>query len=198
MENFNSSYGPSRSTCARATRSIPRNSVAEHYKNYCYLLVTSNRLRVTNYDQRKTAAGCHESEKGWVATCFESFGRDVSGIAGKDPRKALASCRLAGSNEDDCLYGVSREIVNADAGPDRAGRFCAQAPRSGRARCFVGVGSVLASLVTDPAKLREPCRAVGGRCAAACRRGAGLAGNSGGRSLRQVRGSSLPRTGRRG
>jgi len=175
MENFNSSYGV-KSKYLRSNDPIyPCNSVAERYKNYCYLLVTANLLRVTKYDQRKTAAGCRKSEPAWVGTCFESFGRDVSGIAGKDPKKALASCSLAGANESDCLYGVAREIVNADAGASRGGRFCAQAPRAARARCFTGVGSVLASLVTDPAKLRGECRAASGRYAAACRRGAGLA-----------------------
>ena len=174
MENFNSSYGVKSKYLRKNDPIYPCNSVAERYKNYCYLLVTANLLRVTKYDQRRTAAGCHESEPSWVGTCFESFGRDVSGIAGKDPRKALASCRLAGPNESDCLYGVAREIVNSDAGARRGARFCAQAPRNARARCFSGVGSVLASLLTDPAKLRGACRAASGRYAAACRHGAGL------------------------
>ena len=174
MENFNSSYGVKSKYLRKNDPIYPCNSVAERHKYNCYLLVTANLLRSNSYDQRKTAAGCRRSERAWVDTCFESFGRDVSGIAGKDPKKALVSCRLAGPNETDCLYGVAREIVNADAGASRGGRFCAQAPPAARGRCFGGVGSVLASLVTDPAKLRGECRAASGRYAAACRRGAGL------------------------
>jgi len=175
MENFNSSYGVKSKYLRKNDPIYPCNSVAERYKNYCYQLVTANLLRVTKYDQRKTAAGCRKSERKWVGICFESFGRDVSGIAGKDPRKALASCRLAGPNESDCVYGVAREIVNSDAAPRRGARFCAQAPATARSRCFSGVGSVLSSLVTDPAKLSAECGQASGRYAAACRRGAGLA-----------------------
>jgi hypothetical protein len=174
MENFNSSYGV-RSKYLRSSDPIyPCDWVAERYKNYCYLLVTANLLRVTGYDQRKTAAGCHKSEPNWVGVCFESFGRDVSGIAGKSARKALVSCHLAGPNESDCIYGVSREIVNADAGGARAARFCSQAPSKARDRCYNGVGSVMASLVTDRDALSKKCAELSGRHAHACRQGAGL------------------------
>ena len=174
MENFTSSYGVKSKYLRKNDPIYPCNAVAERYKNYCYLLVTANLLRVTNDDQRKTAAGCHESEPAWVGTCFESFGRDVSGIAGKNPKKALASCRLAGPNESDCVYGVAREIVNSDAGANRGAQFCAQAPRKARARCFSGVGSVLASLVIKPDKLRATCRRLSSRHARSCQEGAGL------------------------
>ena len=174
MENFNSSYGVTSKYLRRSDPIYPCNSVAERYKLYCYQLVTANILRVENYDQAKTADACRRSEKRWVKTCFESFGRDVSGLAGKDAGKALASCRLAKANEGDCLYGVSREIVNADAAGERGGRFCARAPARHRAHCYEGVGSVLASLEPTPQALRSKCREVSGRHAQSCLRGAGL------------------------
>jgi len=175
MENFNSSYGV-RSKYLRAKDPIyPCNAVAERHKPFCYQLVTANLLRVTGYDQAKTAAGCRKSERDWVKTCFESLGRDVSGIAGKDAKKALASCELAGSNESDCIYGVAREIVNSDSAGDRGGRFCAQAPKATRSHCYSGVGSVLAAIYPNAAQLRAACRkASGSRYAAACRSGGGL------------------------
>ncbi|MDX6718134.1 MAG: hypothetical protein QOJ63_388 [Solirubrobacteraceae bacterium] len=175
MENFNSSYGVTSKYLRRNDPIYPCDWVAEHYKLQCYGLVTANLLRTTNYDQRKTAAGCRRSEPQWVETCFESFGRDVSGIAGKSAKAALASCRLAGRNEGDCVYGVAREIVNSDAAGERGGRFCARAPRAHRSRCYSGVGSVLASIEPTPARLRATCRKVGGRSVRACLAGAGLA-----------------------
>ena len=174
MENFNSSYGVTSKYLRKNDPIYPCNSVAERYKLYCYQLVTANILRVENYDQAKTADACRRSEKRWVKTCFESFGRDVSGIAGKDADKALASCRLAKQNEGDCLYGASREIVNADAAAERGGRFCARAPARHRAHCYEGVGSVLASLEATPEALTARCREVSGRHARSCLRGAGL------------------------
>ena len=174
MENFNSSYGVTSKYLRKGDPIYPCNDVAERHKLYCYLLVTANILRVENGDLKKTADACRRSEAAWVRTCYESFGRDASGIAGRDAGKALASCRLAKRNESDCLYGVSREIVNADAAGGRGGRFCARAPSRYRDHCYEGVGSVLASLEPTAAALRARCRAVSGRYAHPCLRGAGL------------------------
>jgi mono/diheme cytochrome c family protein len=174
MENFNASYGVSSKFLRAGDPIYPCNDVAERHKLYCYLLVTANILKVENHDQAKTAKACRRSEPAWISTCFESFGRDVSGIAGKSASKALASCRLATRNERDCLYGVAREIVNADAAGERGGRFCAQAPARHRARCYEGVGSVLASLEPTAEDLTARCRQVGGRHGRSCLRGAGL------------------------
>lgn len=174
MENFNSSYGVTSKYLRKNDPIYPCNDVVERHKLYCYLLVTANILRVENYDQAKTADACRRSEPAWVKTCFESFGRDVSGLAGKDAGKALASCRLAKGHEGDCLYGASREIVNADAAGERGGRFCARAPARHRPRCYEGVGSVLASLEPTAEALTARCRKVGGRHSRSCLRGAGL------------------------
>ena len=173
MENFNSSYGVTSKYLRAKDPIYPCNSVAERHKLYCYLLVTANILRAVGGDMQKTADACRRSERAWVSTCFESFGRDVSGLAGKDAGRALANCRLAGRNERDCLYGAAREVVNADADASRGGRFCARAPARHRAHCYEGVGSVLVSLEPTPEALREECRAVGGRHARSCLRGAG-------------------------
>ncbi len=174
MENFNSSYGVTSKYLRKGDPIYPCNDVAERHKLYCYLLVTANILRVENGDLRKTADACRLSEPAWVKTCYESFGRDASGIAGKSASKALASCRLAKRNEGDCLYGVSREIVNSDAAGGRGGRFCARAPSRYRVHCYEGVGSVLASLEPTPTALRATCATVSGRYARGCLRGAGL------------------------
>jgi hypothetical protein len=174
MENFNSSYGVT-SKYLRANDPIyPCNAVAERHKLYCYLLVTANMLRVNGGDLERTADACRRSEPAWVGTCYESFGRDASGIAGKSARRALASCHLAGRYEGDCLYGVAREIVNADAGAARAGRFCARTRAPYRDRCYAGVGSVLASIEPTAQGLRGACRAVSGRHLDGCLHGAGL------------------------
>jgi len=174
MENFNSSYGVTSKYVRRTDPIYPCNAVAVRHKLYCYLLVTANILRLTGGDMQATADACMKSERNWVSTCFESFGRDASGIAGTDARRALASCRLARSHQGDCLYGVSREIVNADAAGPRGGRFCAQTPSRFRERCYAGVGSVLASLEPTAPRLRAACRRVSGRDIDGCLRGAGL------------------------
>jgi mono/diheme cytochrome c family protein len=174
MENFNSSYGV-KSKYLRANDPIyPCNKAAERHKAQCYGLVTANLLTRTGYDQRATAEGCRRSEPDWVGICFESFGRDVSGIAQKSASKAIASCRLAGKNEGDCLYGVAREIVNSDAAGERGARFCGKVDKRHRKRCFSGVGSVMASIETQPDRLKAACRRLSGRYTQQCYEGAGL------------------------
>jgi|GEM_PF-1032609 len=175
MENFNSSYGVTSKYLRKNDPIYPCNATLERYKIQCYGLVTANLLRTTGYDQKKTAAGCRRSEPEWVSTCFESFGRDVSGIAGRSASKALASCALSGRQyEGDCLYGVAREIVNSDAAGERGARFCERVKSRHRSRCFSGIGSVMSSIETRPEKLRSVCRTLSGRHDRACREGAGL------------------------
>jgi cytochrome c553 len=174
MENFNSSYGVTSKYLRASDPIYPCDAVAERHKLYCYLLVTANILRLSGGNMQRTADACMRSEKRWVSTCYESYGRDASGIAGKDAGRAIASCRLARTHEQDCIYGVAREIVNADAAGARGGRFCAQTDHRFRSRCYAGVGSVLASIEPTPERLRGACREVSGRWVNGCLRGAGL------------------------
>ena len=174
MENFSSSYGVTSKYLRKNDPIYPCDAVAERYKAQCYGLVTANLLKSTNYDQKKTAAGCRRSEPRWLSVCFESFGRDVSGLAGRSASKALASCRLAGDNQGDCLYGVAREIVNSDAAGERGARFCQRVPQRHRSRCFSGVGSVMSSIEPTQDALRAACRRLSGRYNRFCQQGAGL------------------------
>ena len=176
MENFSSSYGVNSKYLRKNDPIYPCNDkISDPYKVQCYGLVTANLLKTTGYDQKKTAAGCKRSEPEWVDTCFESFGRDVSGLAGRSASKARASCRLTDTDEDerDCVYGVVREIVNSDAAPDRGGRFCEQVDKTFRSRCFSGLGSVMAALESGDT-LRATCRRVAGRHVRSCLEGSGL------------------------
>jgi mono/diheme cytochrome c family protein len=174
MENFTSSYGV-KSKYLRANDPIyPCDAkVAGRYKGQCYGLVTANLLKTTGYDQRKTAAGCLRAEPDWVQMCFESFGRDVSGIAGRSASKALASCTLAAKHEGDCIYGVVREIVNSDAAGERGARFCSKTASRFRHHCYAGAGSVLDAIEPTDASLRATCRRISGRFYRACLEGAG-------------------------
>jgi hypothetical protein len=173
MENSNTSYGTKSSWLRDDDLIYPCNSVAERHKYACYQLVTA-RIRQVKPGWRAIARECRLSERGWVTTCFESMGRDASGDAGSDTRKAVRLCRAAGPDEIDCDYGVAREIVNADSGGERAGRFCTQVPAPNRPRCFEGVGTVLSTLHTGEADKRRACAQVAGRYARDCVAGAGI------------------------
>jgi hypothetical protein len=173
MENSNTSYGTQSEYLKDDDLIYPCNDVAERHKYACYQLVTA-RIRLVKPGWKEIAAECRRSEPEWEATCFESMGRDVSGDAGQDTRKAVQRCRAAGPDEIECDYGVAREIVNADSGGERAARFCGQVPRENRMRCFEGVGTVLTTLHTTNADKRRACAELAGRYARDCQAGAGV------------------------
>ena len=176
MENANASYGTTSKWLKDDDLIYPCNEVATRHKYYCYLLVTSRILPAVGGSLERTAKVCRQSEDGWVEECFESFGRDASGIAKQNGARILPLCRLAGANEIDCIYGAARDIANNDADGVRAARFCERVPASARARCFEGVGTILGGLHTYADERRAACAAVTTRYLADCTRGAGVPG----------------------
>jgi mono/diheme cytochrome c family protein len=173
MENISSSYGVKSRWLKDDDLIYPCNAVKERHKVYCYLMVTSRILPVVGYDFGRTAAFCRRSEPGWVATCYQSLGRDASGQTRQDPARIAEICRLARGGEGDCLYGAARDITSNYADPRRAGELCRDAPARYRQRCFLGIGTIVGSLETTDAGRRAACRKVGARYASVCARGAG-------------------------
>jgi mono/diheme cytochrome c family protein len=173
MENISSSYGVKSRWLKDDDLIYPCNAVKERHKVYCYLMVTSRILPEVGYDFRRTANFCRRSEPAWVATCYESLGRDASGQTRQDPPRIAEICRLARDGEDDCLYGAARDITSNYADPRRAGELCALAPARHRERCYFGVGTIVGSIEATDAGRRAACRQLGARGAGACARGAG-------------------------
>jgi len=152
----------------------PCDKVAAADKLYCYLMVTSRILAVVHYDFRKAAAWCRKTETGWVATCFQSFGRDASGYSVQNPGKIVQLCKLAESMERECIYGGSRDLTSNDAGPARAIRMCLLAPAATRSYCFYGIGTILGGFANGGTARRAKCNPVPGAYRRDCYRGAGV------------------------
>jgi cytochrome c553 len=150
----------------------PCDKVKARDKLYCYLMVTSRILPVVHYDFRKTAAWCRKAETGWIATCFQSFGRDASGFSIQKPRRIVHVCHLAGSMERECIYGGSRDLTSNDAGPTRAIKMCLLAPASTRSYCFYGIGTILGGFANEAAERRAKCGPVPAAYRRDCYRGA--------------------------
>jgi cytochrome c2 len=150
----------------------PCDRVASRDKLYCYLMVTSRILPVVHYDFRKAAKWCWRAEKAWIATCFQSFGRDASGYSVQNPRKIVQLCHLAGAMERECVYGGSRDLTSNDAGPRRAIKMCLLAPAATRSYCFYGIGTILGGFANEAAARRARCNAVPAAYRSDCYRGA--------------------------
>jgi cytochrome c553 len=152
----------------------PCDVVKQKDKLYCYLMVTSRILPAVNYDFRTTAKWCWRAEKAWIATCFQSFGRDASGNSVQNPRKIVQLCHLAGSMERECIYGGSRDLTSNDAGPRRATQMCLLAPAATRSYCFYGIGTILGGFANDAAGRKARCNAVPVAYRKDCYRGANV------------------------
>ena len=153
----------------------PCNVVARKDKIYCYLMVTSRILDLDGYNWRKTAQWCRRSEKGWVATCFQSYGRDASGYSNYHVRRTVRLCLLAGAAADECFYGAARDYGNNYAGGSQASAFCDAVPARYRPRCFEGIGTILGTLNALGQQRRAACDSrVPRRYRADCYRGAAV------------------------
>ena len=173
MENISSSYGIKSRWLRDSDLLFPCNTVAERHKLYCYLMVTSRILEATGFDWSRAVSECRRAEKAWVATCFQSYGRDASGNTRQDPDGIVGRCREAGDMEVECIYGAARDVTSNDAGGTRAAVMCERAAEGLRPRCYDGIGTILGSLHATADARQAACRALTDRYVADCSRGAG-------------------------
>ncbi|MDP9491251.1 MAG: cytochrome c [Actinomycetota bacterium] len=172
MENISSSYGVKSRWLRDNDLVYPCNVVKERHKLYCYLMLTSRILESNGYNWKKTVTTCMKSEQAWIATCFQSLGRDASGNTRQNAPQILDLCALAGKQSRECVYGAARDIVSNDAGPKRAIPLCNGAPEPSRGYCYEGIGTILGGLHAYRDERRAACRAVTKQYFAACTRGA--------------------------
>jgi mono/diheme cytochrome c family protein len=177
MENISSSYGITSKWLRDDDPLYPCQTVAERHKLYCYLMVTSRILPLVNWDYAKAADWCLKSDDAWVATCFQSLGRDASGQSRGNVAQILGICAEAGEHANECIYGASRDLTSQDSGPARAAALCSKAPAEAQEYCFTGIGTIVGGLYASNPERRKACDAVSSRSAprASCRQGAGVA-----------------------
>ena len=159
MENQSSSFGLRTKWLKKTNLLYPcdSNLVERRDKLYCYLLVTSHILPNVNGDWKKTADWCRKSERGWVQYCFQSYGRDVAGNAGRDPQGMKELCAQAGSGEKECIYGAVRDVMNNNAQDPNGKAFCEAVKPQFRGYCFYGLGTILGTQHADSAGKRQAC-----------------------------------------
>jgi mono/diheme cytochrome c family protein len=176
MENISSSYGIESKWLREDDPIYPCQTVADRHKLYCYLMVTSRILPMVDYDFAKAETWCRKSEEGWVATCFQSLGRDASGTTRGNIPEILRICGLSGNMETECVYGAARDLTSNDGGPRRSAVLCRSAAASLQDYCFEGIGSILGGLYATIEERRASCTPVSPNEASrsACRRGAGV------------------------
>jgi hypothetical protein len=100
---------------------------------------------------------CRKSERGWVAICFQSMGRDASGFTRLDPVRILTICKAAKEMARECIYSAAKDMAYTDVSPRRAKVLCNTAPVPTRLYCWEGIGGILGSLDADTEKRKARC-----------------------------------------
>jgi cytochrome c553 len=159
MQNLDTTMGVSR-YLSNTNPLYPCNIVQGQDKYYCYLQVTSRILTLDGYNWTKTAQWCRKAEKGWVETCFESYGRDASGSTQYHPTATIQVCRKAGKNASGCIYGASRDYANNYAGSMQSVSVCTASPTAWKARCYEGTGTILGALHRSTQDRTSACQAI--------------------------------------
>jgi hypothetical protein len=149
--------------------------VTKGHRLYCYLMVTSRILNANGYNWSATATICAHVEKQWVATCFQSYGRDADGTTRQNPARDRVLCKLTGKWEGECIYGAVRDMTSNYAGGRQASVLCKQVDAGLKGYCYQGIGTILGTLKADTAGRRAACSSVApARFLDACLRGAGV------------------------
>jgi hypothetical protein len=180
MENVNAANGTSigfKTSWVRSNDLVyPCDApVTKGHRLYCYLMVTSRILAANGYDWKATANICAHVDRSWIATCFQSYGRDADGTSRADAGRDIALCKLAGKWQGECIYGVVRDMTSNDAGARRSRVFCGQLDGGLAGTCWNGLGTILGTLRQTTAGRRAACAAAAPkRFLDACLRGAGV------------------------
>jgi hypothetical protein len=159
MENQSSSFGLRSKWLSKKNLLFPCNSkyVNRSDKLYCYLLVTSHILPFVHGSWTKTADWCRKAEPGWIQYCFQSLGRDVSGVAVHNPQQMKDYCGQAGSGQKECIYGAIRDVMNNNSEDPNGKAFCEVVQAKFRNYCFWGMGTIIGTQHSDSAGKQQAC-----------------------------------------
>lgn len=112
----------------------------------CYLMQTSYALWALDYDYEAVFALCDGVDGGRDRICYQSMGRDISGLALLDPAEVVAGCDLgAPSLRESCVVGAALNAVYDEHGTAAADALCAAVDPAYLAACETARDSALAS-----------------------------------------------------
>ena len=98
---------------------FPCNTLKGHESRefQCYQVQTGLMLTFTNYDFKKVSGLCANAPKRNRQACFISFGRDIGGVALREPKRIVELCGNAPEQSGyyaDCIDGALRSTIIRD------------------------------------------------------------------------------------
>ena len=129
----------------------PCTIVDDKYKNACYLVQTSQMIKLFNGNFSKIASTCMEVPEQYRYSCFHSMGRDIS-MGQRDPEEAIQFCSLApkGESKNACLAGAVQDMFWDPSNQETALRFCKLlADEDEKGVCYSEVGARAKDLLSS-------------------------------------------------
>jgi hypothetical protein len=128
MENIMAKDNPSHpSKELRADEPLyPCTEVEKKYKPQCYLMQTSYALETLGNDFQKVFELCGTVESEFRPTCYQSLGRDASGITSSDVDRTNANCMLGEDYEarSNCVIGAAKDFISYYSRDTEAKELC--------------------------------------------------------------------------
>lgn len=111
----------------------PCTAVKQIYEQQCYLMQTSHALVVENYDYNKIFNLCGTIDPAYVATCYQSLGRDISGNSSSDQASTISRCMQGptATAQTNCFTGAVKDFISYFHSESQGLAMCAAIPDSG-------------------------------------------------------------------
>ncbi len=126
----------------------PCTAVDTPYKQQCYLMQTSYALQQNGYNFADVAKQCQTiPDTDFIATCYQSMGRDASGSTNSDIAKTKDHCQAAQDETgmQNCVLGAVRDIISYFHDDTQAKLFCTQYGATLRDICLTETKSYYAT-----------------------------------------------------
>lgn len=116
MENVMSEDNPDHRTSFlhKDQPMYPCTAVDTVYKEQCYLMQSSYALKLDGYDFFKVFGECAVVDQDFVATCYQSVGRDASGSSTSDVTSTNTTCNLGQTAvaKSNCVIGAVKDFIS--------------------------------------------------------------------------------------
>jgi hypothetical protein len=162
MENLSPAFGVQSRWLRDDDPVYPCNVVADEDKRECYETVTTRILRVVGVEWEQTADICGGVENGFIASCFRSFGRDISAQTHRNPSAIAGLCAVARpyGGEGECIAAGAIDMTANYTSGERASALCETAAANLRDGCYRAIGSIMGGFRSTEAEREGDCRSI--------------------------------------
>ncbi len=136
----------------------PCSVLERRYLRACYMMQTSAMLWQNGGDIGGAAAACLEAPAGFVQTCVQSLGRDISSYTLQEPKASLSECHKVDERlREWCYVGLVKNFIDLTARTESAFDFCRRVEDENKPRCYEAIGEEIGVLKSSQEDRREMC-----------------------------------------